>query len=190
MYFSEDELKNIGFKKLGKNVKISTKASIYNPEMMEIGNNSRIDDFCILSGKVTIGRNVHIAPFCLVAGAQEGVVLEDFSGLAYGVIVFTRSDDYSGETLSGPTVPLKYRYLTVKKNIIIKKYSIVGTKSVIFPGVILEEGTTIGAMSLVIKSTEPWSTYVGIPVRKIKDKKRNLLNQVKEYLDEEKNNEL
>ena len=55
-YLSREHLENIGFKSLGKNVKVSDKASIYNPELIDIGDNSRIDDFCVLSGKVVIGQ--------------------------------------------------------------------------------------------------------------------------------------
>ena len=66
-YYSKDELKKIGFKSIGKNVKISTKTSIYEPEKMEIGDNSRIDDFCLLSGKISIGKFVHIVPYCNLA---------------------------------------------------------------------------------------------------------------------------
>ncbi len=50
-FYSRDELKKIGLKKYGENVFLSKKASIYNPEKIEIGNNVRIDDFCILSRK-------------------------------------------------------------------------------------------------------------------------------------------
>ena len=49
-YLTEFELKEMGFKRLGKNVKISDKASIYNADQIEIGDNSRIDDFCVISG--------------------------------------------------------------------------------------------------------------------------------------------
>jgi len=188
-YLTEYELKELGLKKVGKNVKISTKASIYNPELIEIGDNSRIDDFCIISGKVIIGRNVHITPFCLLAGGEEGIILEDFTTLAYGVTIFTRSDDYSGETLTNSTIPIKYRYKTIKAPVIVKRFSIIGTRSVIFPGVVLEEGTAIGAMSLVNKSTEPWSIYVGIPAKKIKDRSKDLLKQFQEYIQEYINDE-
>ena len=61
-YYSKEKLNNMGFKSLGRNVKISDKASIYNFGQIEIGHNSRIDDFCVVSGKITIGRNVHITP--------------------------------------------------------------------------------------------------------------------------------
>ena len=71
-YLTEEELKAAGFKKLGRNVKISDKASIYDADKMEIGDNSRIDDFCVVSGNILIGKFVHIAPMCLVAGGELG----------------------------------------------------------------------------------------------------------------------
>ena len=47
-YLSIQELKSMGFKSLGKSVKVSDKASIYNPEKIELGDFSRVDDFCII----------------------------------------------------------------------------------------------------------------------------------------------
>jgi galactoside O-acetyltransferase len=178
------DLEKIGFKSLGKNVKISDKASICNPESVEIGDYSRIDDFCVISGNVSIGRNVHIAVFCNVAGGEKGIKIEDFAGLAYGCHIFTQSDDYSGRTLTNPTVPDKYKTET-KKSIIIKKHSIIGTNSLVFPGVTLAEGTAIGACSVVRKSTEEWSIYIGNPAKRVKSRYKDLLNLEEEYLKSE-----
>jgi len=89
-YYTQEELNKLGFKYIGKNIKVSDKASIYNCDQIEIGDNSRIDDFCVISGKITIGKNVHITPTCLVAGGLEGIVFEDFTTIAYGVQVFTQ----------------------------------------------------------------------------------------------------
>lgn len=180
-YYTFLELQEIGFKSLGENVKISNKASIYEAEKIEIGDNSRIDDFCVISGKVIIGKHVHIAPFCLVAGGEKGIILDDFSGLAYSVQVFTQSDDYSGKTMTNPTVLDKYKN-EIKKQVIIKKHSIVGASSIIMPGVILSEGTSVGAMSLIRKTTEPWSIYLGNPAKKIKNRSKDLLLLEKEFL--------
>ena len=181
-FLSGKSLKEMGFKSLGSNVKISDKAAIYNPELMEIGDYSRIDDFCVISGKVSIGRNVHIAVFCNVAGGELGVTLEDFSGLAYGCHVFSQSDDYSGRTLTNPTIPEKFKKV-LRSPVILKRHVIVGTCSVVLPGVTLEEGTSVGAMSMVTKSTEPWSVYFGIPAKKLKSRKKDLLILEQEYLD-------
>jgi len=180
-YFTVTQLAKLGFESIGKNVKISDKASIYDFNLISIGDNSRIDDFCIISGKIKIGKNVHITPQCLVAGGEKGIIFEDFTTIAYGVKVFTQSDDYSGFTMTNSTVPKKYKK-EYKKNITLKKHSIVGAGSIIMPGVVLAEGTSIGAMSLVIKSTEPWSIYTGIPAKKIKNKSKDLLALEKKYL--------
>jgi acetyltransferase-like isoleucine patch superfamily enzyme len=56
---------------------------------------------------------------------------------------------------------------------------------VILPGVTLEEGASIGAMSLVTKSTDPWSVYFGIPAKRLKSRKRELLALEQAYLQEE-----
>lgn len=180
-FLSEKSLQEMGFKSLGRDVKISDKAAIYNPELIEIGDYSRIDDFCVVSGKVSIGRNVHIAVFCNVAGGELGVTLEDFSGLAYGCHVFSQSDDYSGKTLTNPTIPEKFKKI-LRAPVTLKRHVIVGTCSVVLPGVTVEEGTSIGAMSMVTKTTEPWSVYFGVPAKKLKSRKKDLLLLEQEYL--------
>lgn len=183
-FLSQQQLESMGFRSLGRNVRISDKAAIYNPEQIEIGDHSRIDDFCVVSGKVSIGRNVHIAVFCNVAGGSEGITFEDFSGLAYGCHVFSQSDDYTGRTLTNPTVPARFKR-EFKKAVRLGRHCIVGTNSLIFPGVILAEGCSIGAMSMVTKSTEEWGVYSGIPARRLKDRKRDLLVLEQAYLDSE-----
>lgn len=173
-YLSESALKELRFKKIGRNVKISERASIYDAHRMEIGDNSRIDDFCVISGQVTMGRYVHIAPHCLVAGGEKGITLEDFSGLAYFVQVFSQSDDYSGRTLTNPTVPAEFKN-ELKAAVRLGRHVIVGASSVIFPGVDLADGCSVGAMSLVKRSTQPWGIYAGNPARRVRERSRDLL---------------
>ena len=184
-YYTDEELKRIGFKSIGKDIKISNKASIYNPSEIEIGDYSRIDDFCVISGKVKLGRNVHIAPHCLVAGGSEGVVFGDFSGLAYFVQMFTQSDDYSGKTMTNPTIPNEFKN-EMKKSIHIGKHAIVGAGSIILPGASLAEGTSVGAQSVVRKPTKEWSIYLGNPARKLKNRSKELLDLERIYLESEK----
>ena len=184
-FLDDDDLKRMPFKYLGRNVLISDKASIYNPEEIEIGDHSRVDDFCVISGKVSIGRNVHVAVFCNVAGGDKGVTLADFSGLAYGCHVFSQCDDYSGGTLTNPTVPDQYKNVA-KKAVVIGRHSIVGTMSIIFPGVVLAEGTSVGCSSVVTNSTKEWSIYVGNPLRRIAARKRDLLALEQLYLEDER----
>ena len=184
-FLSQDQLNALSFKYLGKNVRISDKASIYDPDRIEIGDNSRIDDFCVISGKVVMGRNVHIAVYNNVAGGELGVFLEDFSGLAYGCHVFSQSDDYSGRSLTNPTVPDEFKNET-KATIRICRHVIVGACTIVLPGVTINEGSAVGAMSMVTKSTDTWAIYFGVPAKKIKNRHKDLLKLEAIYLQNER----
>lgn len=48
-FIPRDQLEKLGFARLGENVYISDKASIYNAANISIGSHVRIDDFCVLS---------------------------------------------------------------------------------------------------------------------------------------------
>lgn len=185
-YLEISELKALGFNSLGRNVLISRKASIYNPSNISIEDHARIDDFCILSagkGGIHIGRYVHIACYCSLIG-DSPIILHDFSGLSSRVAVYSSNEDYSGETLTNPTIPHKYRKI-ISKSVVLHKHVIVGSGSTILPGVNLGEGVSVGAMSLVDKNCDPFWIYIGIPAKKFKERKRNFLQLEKELLEEE-----
>jgi acetyltransferase-like isoleucine patch superfamily enzyme len=183
-FYTPAELKKLTFKAIGKDVLISRYARIYSMKTIEIGSNVRIDDFCLLSGKIKIGNHIHISAYAsLCAGENKGIVLEDFVNISERVAIFSKTDDFSGATLTNPTIPEKYKNV-VEAEVIIKKHSIVGVGSAIMPGVILGEGSVVGARTFVKKSTEPWGVYVGAPARKIKDRKKDLLELEKQFLKE------
>jgi galactoside O-acetyltransferase len=170
-------LEAMGFASLGDNVRISEKASIYNPRKISIGSNVRIDDFCILSagaGGIAIGDYVHIAAYSSLIGAAR-IELSDFSGLSARVSVYSSSDDYSGAVLTNPTVPAEYTRVS-HSDVHIGRHVIIGCGSVILPGVTLEEGVAVGALSLVQKSCKEFGVYAGAPARLIKQRKRDLLD--------------
>ena len=179
-YYSEDELKKMGFKELGSNVLISKKSSIYGAREICIGNNVRIDDFCILSGCIKIGNNIHIAAYSALFGGEKGIVINDYANISSRVCIYAISDDYSGETMTNPIIPEKYKKLQ-KEEVIIGEHVIIGSGSTVLPGVTLEVGTAVGAMSLCNKDTLAWSIYVGVPAKKIQERSKKLLDLVKEY---------
>lgn len=180
-HYSEEELKLLRLKSYGENVLISKDARIYNPQKVSVGNDVRIDDFCIISGEVCIGNNVHLAPGCQLAAGGAKIILKDFSGLAFNVIVTASSDDYSGNSLTNPTVPEQFKKTKQVGDVVLNKHVIVGASSVILPSVEIGEGASVGALSLVSKSIEPWGVYVGSPLRKIKDRSKKPLELEKEY---------
>ena len=182
-YYDQEDLINFGFNYLGENVKVSQHAKIYDPGKISLGSNSRIDDFCIVSGSVTVGCYCHITPMCLVAGGVLGIVMGDFVTLAYGTKVFAQSDDYSGKSMVNSLIPKKFKDEYFAR-VELQKHSIVGANSTIMPGVTLAEGTAVGSMSLVLSSTSPWGIYVGCPALRIKDRRRDLLELEREFLNQ------
>ena len=81
-FYNIEELNEIGFKSVGKNVQISKKTSFYSPEQISIGNNVRIDDFCILSGNIILGSFIHIAAYSGLYAGNAGILMGDFSGIS------------------------------------------------------------------------------------------------------------
>ena len=179
-FLSREELERIGFANLGQNVLVSRKASIYSPELISLADHVRVDDFCCLSGLITLGRNTHVTPYCLLAGGTEGILSGEFCTFAYRVSVFSQSDDYLGSSMVNSTISPRFK-LEKKAQIFICDHVIVGASSVVMPGVCLAEGTSIGAFSLIIKSTEPWGVYYGIPAIRQKERSKNILKLANDY---------
>ncbi len=177
-YFSEHEIKEFGFKSVGKNVLIAKSCTIIGLENISIGNNVRIDGYSTITatqqGYMNIGSYVHIGGYCAIfAGA--GVVMKDFSGLSQGVKIYSTSDDYSGSVLTNPTVPVEYTGV-IRKPVSLEKHVIVGAQTIIMPGIVVAEGCAVGANSLITKSTESWSIYFGSPAKKLKQRNKNIIN--------------
>jgi dTDP-4-amino-4,6-dideoxy-D-glucose acyltransferase len=178
-YYTKEELVNMGFKSLGINVQISNKCSIYGPENISIGSNVRIDDFCIISAGekgIEIGNYVHIACYASLIGAEK-ISIGNYCGISARCSIYSSSDDYSGQFLFGPTVNSKYKKVE-NSPVFIADYSIVGANSIILPGVRINEGVAIGALSLVNNSLQAWSIYAGVPVRKLKSRDNGLLKYI------------
>lgn len=171
-FFSREELEEIGFKSIGTDVKISRFARIYSPQLISIGNNVRIDDFCLLSGKITIGSHVHISAYVALYGA-EGIEICDYSGISPKSVVYSAMDDFSGDYLIGPIHPEETTNVTGGL-VRIERFVQIGSNSVVFPNLTIGEGTVIGACSLVRHRVESWGIYCGVPLKRIKDRTKGL----------------
>lgn len=179
-YLTRSELERMAFRDLGRNVLVSDRASLYFPETISIGDDSRIDDFCIISGDVSLGRNVHVAAYANIAGGSAGIILEDFSAVAYACHVLAQSDDYSGRTMTNPTVPREFRAERFEA-VRIGRHSILGTQTVVLPGCHVAEGCSTGAQTVVTRPTQPWSIYIGNPAKRLGDRSKDLLDLERRY---------
>lgn len=141
---------------------------------MTIGNHVRVDDFCILSGRVKLGNYVHISAWSGLYG-RYGIDIGDFCGVSPRSILLSASDDFSGEFMVSPMVPEELTHLTTG-TVILKNYCQVGAGSVVMPGVIFNEGSVCGAMSFVNHSLEAWTVNAGIPSRVLKKRNTRVKN--------------
>lgn len=155
------------FKRKGKNVKVFENAKIVKAEVIEIGDNSEIDDFCFIYGGkgIKIGRYVHISRFVSIIGGGE-LFLGDYTVLADGARILTGTDSYHGGARMSTCLPLDQRNVVVSF-IRIEKDAFIGTNSIVHPGVTIGEGAIVGSNSLVLKDIEPWTINVGSPTKVI-----------------------
>lgn len=174
-FYTDSELKELGLASFGENVLISRKCSIYSPENISIGNNVRIDDFCILSGHISIGSHIHISAYVAIYGSM-GVIMEDYTGISPRSTIYSAMDDFSGDYLIGP---IHDESLTnVQGGVVrLQKYSQICANSIIFPNVTIGEGSVVGAMSMVKETLPPWGIYVGTPCVKIKERNQYIKNK-------------
>jgi len=184
-FYTVDELRTLGFAKFGEDVLVSRLASLYGTAHITLGSHVRIDDFCVISaggGGIEIGDHVHIAVYCSLIGAGK-ITLSDFSGLSSRVSLYSSNDDYSGEHLTNPTVPERYSGVS-HQDVFLGRHVIVGVGSVVLPGVRIEEGVAVGALSLVNKDCSAFGIYYGNPVRRIAERSRHLLELEQQFLGE------
>lgn len=176
-YYTEHDLKNVGFKAIGRNVQIAKNCTIIGLENIAIGDNVRIDGYCTIiaagQGWVNFGSFIHIGGYCLLS-AGDGIRMENFSGLSQGVRIYSITDDYTGQHLTNPTVPEKYTGPT-RGTVTLGRHVIIGSGTVILPKVSIGEGSAVGALSLVTKSLDPSGVFFGCPAKRLKGRSKRLL---------------
>lgn len=177
-FYSDIELKTLGLGGYGTNVLISRKASLYSPQNIYIGNNVRIDDFCILSGNINIGSYIHISAYVAIYGGYK-VILEDCVGISPRATIYSLMDDFSGNYLVGPL----YENSLTNVNggeVRICKFAHICANSIVFPNCVINEGAVVGAMSMVRNSLSSWGIYAGVPAKFLKERSRNVLKLIYE----------
>lgn len=155
---------------------ISRKASFHGGVRIIVGAHTRIDDFCVISagaGGIAIGSHVHVGAATMLIG-KGAITLADFATLSGRVSIYSSSDDYSGAAMTNPTVAEEYKMVD-HRPVRICRHVIVGAGSVVLPGVTLQEGAAIGALSLVKHDVPEWVIAAGCPARTLRARRRDLL---------------
>ena len=92
--------------------------------------------------------------------------------------IFSSTDDYTGKNFFGP-YNKNSKNDTLSKKIVLKKYCIIGTNSVVIPNAEFGEGSVIGALSLASKKLEKWSIYFGQPLKYLMPRSKKFIKKIK-----------
>jgi galactoside O-acetyltransferase len=181
-FLPREVLETLGFARLGDEVLIHSTAVIVDCARVSLGSRVRIDPFVVIStrGGVEFSNNIHIGSHSVLAG-HSAIRFEDFVNISHHVGIYTSNEDLSGRTLSHPTVPGGQK-TTRTAPISFGRHSAVGAGSLVLAGAKFGEGAILGAMSRVGRPLKPWTTYEGIPARRMRERSRDLLAQEEEYL--------
>lgn len=153
------------FKRCGNNVYIGHNVMFANPSNISLGDNVRVDPFTLITCGLETGNNVQICSHVVLGGGSgRKVVLGDWTFIGYGSKLFCASEDYSGD--HGPVNEFWGKNKIYEGDIILENYSGVASDVIVFPGVSIPEGCTVGAQSLIHtkNNLEPWSVFIGNPL--------------------------
>jgi galactoside O-acetyltransferase len=175
-FLADDELAGLGLGRLGENVRVSRHALLLFPEHIRLGSDVRIDAFCLLVGNregITVGDHVHLSAYTSILGGR-GTVIGDFCTISARCTIFTSGDDFSGASLTNPTVPDELRR-TTDAPVHIHAHSAIGAGSVVLPGVSIGPSAAVGALTLVKEDVPELTIVAGTPMRRIGPRLRDHL---------------
>ena len=182
-YLSIHELKKIGFKKIGKNSKIS-KNIITHSAQIDLGDNVRIDDGCILKGNIKFGNNVHLGHNCILGAGSGKISLDNFAAISANTLFFTNSDDYIKPFLPSATLDKRNRKIYSKihsGDIKIGKACLIGAGSVLLPGTKMNDYSSIGALTVLHKEVKKGSYFSSYNNKLVKRDWQKIEEKIKKY---------
>lgn len=117
-----------------------------------------------------VGKGVFIGTQVMTDSSNPKLVkIEDGVHIAARSIILCHQRNLSNYFIGEDYGKLPY----VRKQVHLKKGCLIGTQSLIMPGVTIGEGAIVGAFSLVTKDVPPWTIVTGRPaivVKKIPNK--------------------
>ena len=177
------------FYEIGKDVRISRKATIKCAKNIVLGNNASIGEYAILNGdsekynpSITIGDNTYLTSFAVI-DAQGGFVkigencsVNPFCILyGHGGLEIGNGVRIAAKTTIIPAnhrfdridIP-QYKQSLIKKGIKIYDDVWIGTNVTILDGVRIHRGSVVGGGAVVTKDIPAYSVAVGVPAKVIK----------------------
>jgi acetyltransferase-like isoleucine patch superfamily enzyme len=163
-------------KSFGDDVFVSANVEIRRPHLVSVGSHVAIDSGFYITTGAEIGDYIHIGPYITVIGGSKArLIMDDFTVITGGCRIICGTDEMLGKGLVSSTIPEKYRDKLIIKPVIFEKFSVIGTNTIVMPGVTIGEGSVVGACSLVTKDTESWTIYKGNPAKPYRKRPKDKL---------------
>ena len=129
---------------INKNVKIGEGVVLQASGKISIGDNTGINPYVVMYGKVKIGKNCMIAPHSTIIGGN-----------------------HNSSSIKIPMI----KQGGSSKGIVIQDDVWIGANAVILDGVNLGKGSIVGAGSVVTKNIKSYEVVAGVPAKKIRSRK-------------------
>lgn len=172
-----EEIKNeLGY--CGNNVFIGHNVIFTNPKKVRLGDNVRIDPFTLITTELEVDSYVQICSHVVLGGgSQHKIKIGKWCFIGYGSKLFCASEDYSGN--EGPVNEYWGNNKIYRGDITLCDYSGIASDVMVFPGITIPIGCTIGAKSFVHTKNDltEWSIWLGNPLKLHKN--RNKENVIK-----------
>jgi len=176
MYKSDEFMAR--FKYVGKDVQVFEHALILKPEMIELDDGVRIDDYSRVEGGrgLKIGKYVHICSLASIYGGGSAEI-GDYCCITHGGRLLTGTNLSTGVMSSAAPAELQD---VIRGHIVMEPNSFVGANAVVMPGVVLGEGAVVGAGAVVTKNVAPWEIVAGVPAQTINVRQKLDLGKLRE----------
>ena len=132
-YKPDDFMKR--FARVGEHCEVFANALILGPEVIELGDWVRIDDFCRLEGGegIRMGTCVHVESFSSILGGGS-VEIGSYLGIGHGARIITGSG-HPWEAVFTAPFPDTDLWVRRRLHVAIESYTWIGANAVVLPGV-------------------------------------------------------
>lgn len=168
-------------KYLGSNVIIGKTVRIRYPELVEIHDDVIIDDFVFISTGLIMERHTTIMPnSTFTGGPTHKIHMKEYSGVSSGCSIMTSTHDFVRSLHLMHQNDFDQDF--IRGNVLLNSHAIIGCNATVMPGIEIGEGARIGAQSFVNRNIDPWTLYVGSPVKAVKKiEKDHILQRLEKF---------
>lgn len=153
-------------KYLGKNVIIGKTVRIRYPELVELHDNTIVDDFTFISTGLVLNEHSAIeAGSVLMGGKTTQIVIGSYSCICSNSTLMCGTHDFKTGLHIVHNNDISQGL--IRGDINIGRHVILGTKSTVLPNITIDTGARIGAHTLVNRNLDAWTLYGGTPVKEL-----------------------